>query len=71
MLKRPTIFLADAESLLCELVGQSLGDCFDVIGSAYDGPTTVTEVERLKPDVVILNVVMPLLSGIDAATRIR
>ena len=71
MLKRPTVFLADAESLLCELVGQSLRDRFDVIGAAYDGPTAVSEVERLKPDVVILNVVMPLLSGIEAATRIR
>jgi DNA-binding NarL/FixJ family response regulator len=71
MLKRPALFLADAESLLCELVSQSLADSFDIIGSAYDGPTTVSEVERLRPDVVILNVVLPLLSGIDAATRIR
>ncbi len=71
MLRRPTIFLADDHSLFCELITESLDDRFDVVGSAHDGQTAVAEVARLKPDVVMLDVFMPLLNGLDAAMRIR
>jgi two-component system, NarL family, response regulator NreC len=43
----------------------------DVVGEAADGREAVQLAERLKPDVVVLDFVMPLLNGIDAATQIQ
>jgi DNA-binding NarL/FixJ family response regulator len=44
---------------------------FDVVGEAPDGREAVQLAERLKPDVVVLDFVMPLLNGLDAATQIQ
>ena len=44
---------------------------FDVVGEAADGRDAVQLAERLKPDVVVLDFVMPLLNGLDAATQIQ
>jgi two-component system, NarL family, nitrate/nitrite response regulator NarL len=44
---------------------------FDVCGEATDGGKAVDEALRLKPDVVVLNVSMPVLSGFEAAREIR
>lgn len=44
---------------------------FDVVGEAGDGHEAVQLAERLKPDVVVLDFVMPLLNGLDASTQIQ
>jgi len=44
---------------------------FDVVGEAADGREAVQLAERLKPDVVVLDFVMPMLNGLDAATQIH
>jgi DNA-binding NarL/FixJ family response regulator len=41
------------------------------IYEATDGPTAIDEIQRLKPDVAILDIVMPLMSGIEAAYEMR
>lgn len=43
----------------------------DVVGEAANGQEAVELVERLRPDIVVMDVRMPLLSGIDATRRIR
>lgn len=42
-----------------------------IVGEACDGLETVQKAEELEPDVVILDVAMPGLNGIEAATKIR
>jgi len=42
-----------------------------VCGEAYDGAQAIEEAKRLKPDVVVLNVSMPILNGMDAAREIK
>jgi DNA-binding NarL/FixJ family response regulator len=42
-----------------------------VVGDATDGASAVAQVQELKPDVVVLNVVMPKMTGFEAARRIR
>jgi DNA-binding NarL/FixJ family response regulator len=44
---------------------------FEVCGEATDGATAIEEALRLKPDVVVLNVSMPILSGFEAAREIK
>ena len=44
---------------------------WEVVGEADDGNQAVAEATRLKPDIVILDYAMPLLTGIEAARRIR
>ena len=44
---------------------------FRVCGEAYDGAQAIEEAKRLKPDVVVLNVSMPILNGMDAAREIK
>lgn len=44
---------------------------FDVVAAVGDGRTMVSEAERLRPDVVVLDVGMPLLNGIEATKQIR
>jgi CheY-like chemotaxis protein len=44
---------------------------FEVVGEAQDGHDAVVQAEVLKPDVVVINVTMPTMSGFEAARRIR
>jgi DNA-binding NarL/FixJ family response regulator len=44
---------------------------FEVVGEARDGHHAVALAEALKPDVIVLNVTMPTMSGFEAARRIR
>ena len=71
MFRRPTIFLADDHSQFCELIADSLRTWFDIVGWAHDAPAILAKVEHFRPDIVILDVAMPLLTAIDTAMRIR
>jgi len=44
---------------------------FEVCGEAEDGSGAISEAERLKPDVVVLDVTMPVLNGFEAARGIK
>jgi DNA-binding NarL/FixJ family response regulator len=71
MSRRPTIFLAGDHSRFCERLAASLRQGFDIAGTAFDVPGAISGVARSKPDVVVLDVSMPLHIGIDAALRMR
>lgn len=70
-MKTPTILLADDHSLVLKGVQGVLERQYQVIGSAGDGKALVEAALRLKPDVVVLDISMPVLNGIDAAIEIR
>ena len=44
---------------------------WEICGEAQDGPEAIEKVRTLNPDLVILDLTMPLLSGLDVAQRIR
>jgi DNA-binding NarL/FixJ family response regulator len=48
-----------------------LGKDFDIVGVVSDGRALVDEAIKLKPDIIIVDVGMPLLNGLDAARRIK
>ena len=70
-MKRPRILLADDHQLLREAFGKLLEPDFEVVGAVADGRALLAAAPGLKPDVVLLDVAMPLLNGLDAARQLK
>jgi DNA-binding NarL/FixJ family response regulator len=70
-MNRPRVLLADDHTLLLEAFEKLLVDEFDVVGAVSDGRALVAAVATLRPDVVVVDVTMPLLNGIDATRQIK
>ncbi|HET9386049.1 MAG TPA: response regulator transcription factor [Gemmatimonadales bacterium] len=68
---RPRVLLADDHALLLGAFEKLLaGEC-DVVGQASDGRALVAAAETLKPDLVVLDISMPLLNGLEAGRQIK
>jgi DNA-binding NarL/FixJ family response regulator len=67
------IVVADGHPVIRKMVTQTLKENprFEVIAEAKDGLEAIEKVVALKPDAVVLNVILPVLNGFDAARRIR
>lgn len=68
---RPRILLADDHTLVLEGLRKILEDDFDVIDTVEDGRALVEAAQRLEPDVIVLDISMPKLNGMDAARQLR
>lgn len=67
------ILIADDHPLLCEALSQTLSkeQDMEVVGKANDGEEAVSMASQLQPDVVIMDILMPKLDGIEASKRIK
>ena len=65
------ILIADDHEIFGEALRVYLERTFTVIGMVVDGRALLAEAVRLRPDVIVTDVAMPLLNGLDAARRIR
>ena len=70
-MRTPRILLAEDQALLLELFHRLLESEFEVVGSVADGAALVDEAVRLEPDVIVTDVSMPRMGGIEAARRLR
>jgi DNA-binding NarL/FixJ family response regulator len=68
---RPRVFLADDHSEFLEAEIALLRPHFELVGTASDGASLVAEVERLKPDVVVVDITMPVMNGIVAVQVLK
>lgn len=68
---RPRILLADDHTLVLEGIQKILEDDFDVIDSVEDGRALIEAAKRLEPDVIVLDISMPMLNGLEAARHIK
>ena len=68
---KTTILLADDSSAMLREVSRLLQADFDVVATASDGAAAVKQIADLQPDLVILDIAMPFLSGIEVAHEIR
>src|SRR5271170_824926 len=68
---RPRLLLADDHAIFSDALRVYLEKDFDIVGVVSDGRTLVDETIRIRPDVIIADVGMPLLNGLDAARRIK
>jgi DNA-binding NarL/FixJ family response regulator len=70
-LARVRILLADDHPDMLAVVANLLGASFDVIGMVGDGESLLDAAADLQPDVLVLDISMPLLTGIEAARRLK
>lgn len=70
-MKRIRVLLGDDHALILDGVRASLQDEFDIVGEAYDGKSLVAAAEKLQPEVVILDISMPILNGFESARLIK
>ena len=68
---KPRILLADDHALVLEGFRRILEGHYDLVGTVGDGRALLEAAKTLQPDVVILDVSMPLLNGIDAAVQLK
>ena len=65
------ILLADDHTLVAEAIQRLLEPEFEVVGVVADGRSLVREACALKPDVVLVDLNMPLLNGLDASEQLK
>ena len=68
---RPRILMADDHAMLLDAFRTLLQSEFDVVGTVTDGRMLLEEFSRLHPDVVLLDIGMPLLNGLDAGRQLK
>jgi DNA-binding NarL/FixJ family response regulator len=68
---KPRVLLADDHELLLGAFEKLLASECDVVGQVSNGRSLVEEASRLKPDVMVVDIGMPLLNGLDAGRQVK
>jgi len=69
--KQVRILLADDHGEMLTRVVHLLQDEFEVVGAVNDGQALIEAAAKLRPDVVILDISMPIMNGLEAAHRLK
>jgi len=69
--KRPRVLIADDHTLVAEACVKLLEPEFEVVGTFADGQALLAAVPELRPDVVVLDIGMPLMNGLEAGKRLK
>jgi DNA-binding NarL/FixJ family response regulator len=70
-MSRPRVLVADDHRAMLDSLVRLLSRDFDIVASVTDGLSAVTKAEQLEPDLLVLDIAMPGLSGIAAAARLK
>jgi len=65
------ILLADDHESVIERACLLLGDDFEIVGTVSNGRDAISEVENLDPDVLVIDISMPILNGLQAVSLLR
>jgi DNA-binding NarL/FixJ family response regulator len=65
------VLLADDHETVLDRVRSILCKEFEVVGTVANGRDAMAEVERLDPDVLVMDISMPVLDGLQAASQLR
>ena len=71
MLQRTRVLIADDHQMLADALKRLLEPRFEVVGIVCNGRALVETAQKLRPDVVVVDVAMPQLNGLDAARQIK
>jgi DNA-binding NarL/FixJ family response regulator len=69
--RRPTILLADDHVVFTDGIIRILRDRFDVVGTVRDGSSLLEAAARLHPDVIVTDISMPTLSGLEGLRQLK
>lgn len=70
-MKRPRVLLADDHRMVAEGLKSLLSDEFELVGMVEDGHALIESARKLRPDVIVADITMPHLNGIDALVRLK
>src|SRR6187397_2927865 len=68
---KPRVAIVDDHTMLAQSIGKLLESECDVVGSYRESRTFLADVLRINPDVAILDVSLPSMSGLDVARELR
>ena len=68
---RPRVLLADDHQMLLDALKRVLEPRCEVVGMVSDGRELLTAAAKLQPEIVVLDIAMPQLNGLDAARRLK
>lgn len=68
---RPRVLLADDHPALLAAIRGLLATDYEIVGSVEDGLRLLEEAERLRPDVIVLDLNMPAMNGLDACRELK
>jgi len=70
-MRRPSVLIADDHTIVADGLVKLLSERFNVVASVADGPALVEAADRLRPDIVVTDVNMPSLDGLEALKQLR
>lgn len=70
-MERVRVFLAEDHEAMRDFVARLLPTEFEIVGTATDGRQTLEAVKKLRSDILILDITMPVMSGIEAAIELN
>jgi DNA-binding NarL/FixJ family response regulator len=70
-MSKPRVLLADDHTIVAEGLQSLLEGEFEFVGTVGDGRALLDAAQKLKPDVIVADISMPLLNGLDAARRLK
>jgi len=70
-MKKPRVLLADDHTLVLDGLRKILEPECEVVGAVEDGRSLLAAAKQLQPDIILLDISMPLLNGVEAARRLR
>jgi DNA-binding NarL/FixJ family response regulator len=68
---RPRVVIADDRALVVEAFSKMLGSVYNIVATACDGRSLVNAAQRFRPHVVLTEIGMPLMNGLEAVYRIK
>lgn len=70
-MKRPRVLLADDHQMLLDALKELLEPKYEVAGLVTDGRAVLKVAEKLQPDIIVLDIAMPQLNGLDAGRQLK
>src|SRR5262245_37284763 len=70
-MRRAKVLLADDHTIVADALKSLLGERFELVGTVADGGQLVEAARKLRPDIIVTDLSMPVLSGLEALRRLK